>query len=286
MLYSSEKMIDIFDVISGEETQDERLDYLRQHNVAAYRAKTYKAGELLESEVFPIWKNRGQWLRAKRKKQTRAAQIIINARNTKKNIVRITNANFTFLDLWVTYTYAEGELPKDFKQAYRDIQNCIARLKYRRERKKLPKLKYIYVTEWHEDGRCHHHLILSGGMSRDEVEEVWTKGRKQARRLQPDDFGLTGLACYLSKGSSGEKRWGHSKNLKYPVPTVSERKLSKRKIERIALIETEAKEVFERAYPGYQFLDVEIRYSAVVSGAYVYARMRKKNDKTRSSKRE
>lgn len=274
MTYNSEKYTDLFDVLDGEQTREEKLELLSRRNVKSYRAKTYRAGDLLECEAFPILKNRTQWKKAKRSKPTRAAQEFINRRNTRKKIVRITNANFTAKDIWLTLTYRGWEVPKDEKQAYKDVKNFIERIKYKRKKKGLPSLKYIYVTEWKEE-RCHHHLIISGGLDRDEVEACWTKGRRQARRLQPDDYGLTGLACYLSKGSNGERRWGHSKNLKCPEPTISERKLSRKKVERMALLETEAKEVFEKAYPGYRFLDIEIRYSAVVAGAYVYARMRK-----------
>lgn len=274
MIYSSEAHTDLFDVIAGEQTREEKLEMLSRRNVKSYRAKTYRSGELLECEAFPIWKNRGQWKRAKRHRPTRAAQMIVNQKNTKKRMIRYINVNFSANDIWLTLTYRGWEVPKDEKQAYKDIKNFIERIKYKRKKKGLPQLKYIYVIEWKEE-RCHHHLIISGGLDRDEVEACWTKGRKQARRLQPDDYGLTGLACYLSKGSKGERRWGHSKNLKYPEPTISERKLSRKKVERLALLETEAKEILEKAYPGYRFLDIEIRFSAVVAGAYVYARMRK-----------
>ena len=63
---------------------------------------------------------------------------------------------------------------------------------------------------------------------------IWRKGSVRTDRLQADRFGYTALARYLMKEPEGAKRYFCSRNLKEPVITVSDTKLSIRKAERIA----------------------------------------------------
>jgi hypothetical protein len=70
--------------------------------------------------------------------------------------------------------------------------------------------------------------------------------------------------------------WGHSTNLKTPVPTVADRKISKRQAERIAVDENAAPEIFERACTGYTFRSIEVKRSEWVAGVYIYVQMYKR----------
>jgi len=126
---------------------------------------------------------------------------------------------------------------------------------------------------------------------RDMAEKIWTKGgRKQTRRLQPDDYGLEGLARYISKEKADTESRKHSKkfatstNLKKPQAGTRENLIRKRRAEAIALNQTGARGVFEEIAKkalkqGYEFLDMEITYSRYVSGAYLYVRMREAHRK-------
>ena len=164
-------------------------------------------------------------------------------------------------------------------------------------------------TARHRSGRVHHHLVIND-MDRDVVERLWGKGFANCKRLQPDEFGLEKLARYMIKerssrrrknnvspnpdgvrgnealptqrhrvgGSNGEpaklKRWYGSRNLKQPVVTVSDWKLSRRKVEKvIAGIEDAPGTIFNKAYPGYGLVDVKIWSSEFVSGFYLRATM-------------
>lgn len=85
--------------------------------------------------------------------------------------------------------------------------NFLRRVKDAREKKGLPPIRYIYVTEWTESEkyglRWHHHVIMSGdGMTREEVEAKWTdkhKGFCNTRCAQPNERHLSGFARYLTQ---------------------------------------------------------------------------------------
>lgn len=125
--------------------------------------------------------------------------------------------------------------------------------------------------------RVHHHVIMSG-MEREAAEKLWGKGWANCRQLQPDVYGLEALARYMTKERRAglSRRWYGSRNLSQPKVTVSETRVSRRKVERLVEgIADGPGTIFNRAYPGYEFVDVQIRSSEFVCGFYVYARMRK-----------
>ena len=276
--FSAERYESLFELpVDGVNGAD---NVLRPGAVGKYRCKTVKHGDQLDVEIFPIWNTAAENRRAKAA-VTRKAQAALNEKNARKRLIRKINANFTSADLELTLTYADG-VP-DLEGARRDMQNYIRRVKRYRKAQGLPELKYVYVIEYAgEDGepkRVHHHVIMSG-MDRDEAERLWGKGRANSARLQPDENGLEGLAKYITKTIprfKSEKRWASSKNLVEPTVTVADTKISRRKAARLAHdADAYGKELFEHLYPGYLFNDIEIKASAYVAGAYIYARMRRR----------
>ena len=260
-----------------QETPEERLENLRHKDVYRYRVKTIRAGNMLECEIFPIWTAQ-EAQRAKRAKPSRKAQENLNHKNTKKKIMRLTNMNFTDADLWGTFGYDDANLPATLEAARKDVVNFLRRVKNARKKLGLPPIRYIYVTEWRHDGedvRCHHHIVMSGDMDRDAIEKLWHGGAyPQTRRLRvKEDCGLNGLGAYLAKGSKGEKMWGRSTNLKDPVVTWADRKITPRQAGKIALDENAAPELFEKLYQGYAFRSVEAKRSDYVAGVYIYTQM-------------
>ena len=283
MIYSSEKYYeDIFINPFEELTMEEKFESLRSPDIFRYRVKTIRSGKMLECEIFPIWSTKAIQDIAK-KATSSLAQANLNDANAKKAIVRTVNTNFDENDMWLTYGYDDKHLPETEEQAHRDIVNCLNRIKIRRKKLGLPPLRYVYVTEFvtpdDDPVRCHHHIVMSGDMDRDEIEKIWKcGGRTNSRRLQPDDFGLTGLAKYISKTSrKGKKRWGCSVGLKKPKITSADHKITKRQVEKIASNENAAPALFEKCYPGYKFLDIQQNQSEFVPGAYLYVRMKKDN---------
>lgn len=301
-------------VFGVELTEASQGSLFLKPGVLRYRTKTTKAGDMLESEVFPIWDTGAERRRA-RKHVTREAQKRVNARHSVRKLIRLVNANFTDTDLMVTLTYGPDELAPDFKQVQRDVRNFIRRLRDYRAREGQSELKYIYSVEGfrieREDDqemlpgvadqapevierrggiapRPHVHMILSG-MDRDAVERLWGKGWANCKRLQPDRYtGLEAVSRYMVKswqrvdegtvapeGFPG-KRWYSSRNLKKPTVTVSDWRMSRGKVQRaVAEIEDAPGAVFGDAYPGYELVDIEIKGSEYVSGVYIYAKMRK-----------
>lgn len=271
---------EMYELLFGDEykTGEPARKVLRHKSVSNYRVKVIKSGPVLECEIYPIWNNKSEERAArKRIRETRAAQKALNERNARKKIIRLINANFTEADLAITLTY-RGPAP-DERQARRDMQNYMRRVKDYRRRVGLPPLKYIYVVEFSagtggtRKRRVHHHVIMSG-MDRDTAERLWGKGFANTRRLQPDqEYEFEALGRYIVKEPMGSKRWCASRNLRQPVITTSDRKLSKRQAERIADDADEAPDIFEKTFKGYNFVQCDVKRSEYVAGAYMYVRM-------------
>jgi len=274
MPYSSELYLDIFDK-ALEDNQEEKIESLRNSHIFAYRVKTIKSGKILESEIYPIWKSKSEVSRAKKELESRREQKNLNDKNAKKNIIRKINTNFSENDMIITISY-KGPPPNEV-QARKDIQNYIRRIRDYRKKHGLPELKYIYVIEFETEGkskkRIHHHMIMNE-MDRDIAEKLWGKGYSNSRRLQPDEFGLEGIARYISKDPKGSKRWCASRNLEEPKITIADHKITRNQATKIARNQNEAYLIFEKIYKGYKFNDLSVKYNDFVSGAYLYARMR------------
>lgn len=246
----------------------------------AIREKKYKCGKYLEVELYHISKKEQKKSRKRKKKESRKEQKNLNAKNARKKLRRLLNANFDNKDLIVHLTYNNFNLPKDEKRAIRDRENYIRRLKNYRKRNNLPELKYIAVLEYKEANqndkrtrtRIHHHIVISG-MDRDKVEELWGKGRANADRLQPNELGFEELANYISKDPKGKKRYSPSRNLIIPEAEINDYKYSYKKTWNLSRNGT--REDFEKLYPGYVYTTHEVQVNEINAGTYIYIKMRK-----------
>lgn len=274
-----------------------------QRGVEVQRTKTIKAGRMLFCRSYPIWdttarKEADQALdKARQRKGTSAAQKKLDAQKAEDKLVQIINANFDAGDHLVTCTYAQDCRPTDLSAAKRDMCNYVARIKRAYRKAGLPEPRYVYVTEMTNSNRWgvryHHHMVLSGGLSRAEVESLWTKkhGICNTKSAQRQKEGLTGWAKYIAKQVCGEAkadlyetkhRWSASKGLKVPQPTSADKKISRRRVEKIAQdIKHDpelAKRHMEACYAGYEVLELQCKTSEWVRGAYVYATLCKKEE--------
>lgn len=284
-----------------------RLEPGWQAGVLHQRTKTIKAGPMVYVECYPVWDTRrAHAARSEAKREAhRKAQERLNARNARKKLERLTNANFGAGDLILTMTYGHGQQPRDDRQAQRDMVNYISRVKYLRRKRGLPPIRYIYITEVTVSARYgvryHHHIIMSGdGITRDEAEACWAKkhgGICNAKLCQPTERHLTGFARYLTAdkrsrtqtadGRNPQERamrrsWNPSKNLVDPVESVADKKISIRKAGRIAEAAgdfAQMQEVFSRLYPECELLEISARRSQWAAGVYVYAELRRKNER-------
>lgn len=261
-----------------EQSEYDRL--IREKRIRGkYQTKTTKAGDQLEADIYPIFQDKNDAPRGQKKNPTRQSVKNLNDKRARRYLNNLVNANFGRGDLWCTFTYDADHLPQDPNQADRIFRNFIRRINRRRKKRNLDNVKYICVTEYTDDEdkgiRCHHHVIMSGDYDRDELEELWGQGRRNhTRRIDPDpDTHCAGIVNYISKDPKGRKRWKCSKNLIKPTITKSISKFGKRTAERMATDRAYLEERIQKAYPGYRFIDAEVKINDINGGFYIYARM-------------
>lgn len=266
------------------------------------RTRTVTAGPMVYVDCFPVW-DRSAKTAAKeeaRKASHRKAQERANRKRARRRLVQLVNANFGKGDLIVTLEYALGHQPKEEARAAKDVRNYLARVKRRRAKLGLEPLKYVYITERTESGaygtRFHHHLMMNGGITREEAETLWTKshnGFANSKKAQPQEKHLSGFACYLTADKTERtmekdgrnpqhkvtRAFNASRNLKEPRESVADKKISIRKAGRIAESAQDfdqMQEVFRRLYPDCELLEVSAYTSPWAAGVYVRAELRKK----------
>jgi hypothetical protein len=241
-----------------------------------YREKQYHCGNYLDVDIYPVYKAAGK--RRGKAKPTSDVQANLNRRNAEKKLIRLMHTNFTEQDMEIHLTYTDN--PQTEEEARRDLQNYIRRLK--RMRAGLPALKYIAITErgTSESCRYHHHITINGGLDRDAAEQAWNKGRANSRRLQFDEYGVAGLACYITKGARNpetkeqiiwKKRWCASKNLQRPVERQNDYRYNARRVR--DMFAQEDRRAVEQLYPGYLVADIDTLDNEFNNGTYVRLRL-------------
>jgi hypothetical protein len=259
--------------------QDQIERYVKQKKGIGYQTKTTKAGDHLEADIYPIFGSRQDAPRTKRGNSSRPAQKHLNDKRARRHLNNLVNANFGEGDLWCTFTYDQDHLPEDPNEADKIFTNFIRRINRRRKKAGKENVKYICVTEFSEDPdkgiRCHHHVIMSGDVDRDELESIWKHGkRNQTRRISPDpETNIAGIVNYISKDPKGRKRWRASKNLNKYTVTKSVCRFGKRTAEKMATDHDYLESRIMKEYPGYKFIDAEVRINDINGGFYIYARM-------------
>lgn len=272
------------------DTNEDRIESLRDKKIIKCRRKTIKSGPVLECEIYPIRSDMGLWERGKSKQKSRKAQKNLNDKNAIKHFVRLVNANFDYRDIALHLTYNNASLPSSYEQAKKDVSNYIRRTKRYMDKHGLGELKYVYVTEFsNTEGkaiRVHHHIIMNFN-DRNVAEELWGKGRANSRQLKPDNSGLKDIAKYMVKQQRKDstKRYTPSRNLKHPKITIADSKVTRKRAERIATEPNMAPEIFEKMYPGYQFNKIEVKYSQFISGAYISVEMIRIDNPVRTKRR-
>jgi len=258
-----------------------------------YRTQTTKAGDRLEAEVYPIFgRSMEQTARRAKQNQTPERQKQLNMRRSKHWLILMLEANFRAEeDIHVTLTYQD--VP-DMDRLLKDLRNFFGRIRRLREKRKLPDLKYIYAIGHDKDQRPHIHVVMNGGIDRDELEKNWKKGNSRAKyrrgvantyRLQDYGAGLQGMASYLFRQNEkakdngerdGVRMWNGSRNLKKPKIRTSDTKMSNRRVKMLALdFEAVAAEIMEKIYPGYRLEQGKVYMSDIVDGVYIRCVMRR-----------
>ena len=263
------------------------------------REKVIHCGpDYLAPEIFPytgVQQRAAGRKRGKKIKVSAPKQKNLNDRRAKRYFVQLANANFGKDDLAVHLSYAPEFLPETAEAAEKIASNYLRRVAYLRKRRGLPPLKYLLVTQVgrKKDGthRLHHHILMNGGLDRDEVEALWwrekqTRGREaimygwaNADRLKPNKRGIDSIAGYMVQDSAGKKHWNQSQNLEKPWHRApNDTKYNRRQIEKVANMPEDCEEFrafWERQYKGWELVAWEKRY-AEQSGWYFYLTMHRK----------
>lgn len=271
-----------------------RKNFIREKRI-------YCGKEWLEVDIVPVT-NMPEAGKGKTKESSQA-QKNLNDKRSKRRFVQIANANFGEDDLHISATYNEEHLPMTLKEAEKNVHNYLDRVKRRMKRVTGQDLKYMLVTEYTPDEededkavRIHHHIIINGGLNRDDLELMWSTTRinwnkandKEYRkkidyigfvncdRLQPNENGIEGLVNYINKRKKGCKKWSTSMNLEKPKEKKNDHKYSFRKLRELAKT-PEDKEVWRKQYPGYEPTKIDFQYNDY-TGWSCYLRLRKVRD--------
>lgn len=251
---------------------------------STYREKRIVSGNFVEIEITPAFiTKRGKKInvddnefldlkniKEEDKEKIRKKNKKAYEKRRKKEFIRIAHCNFTEKDYVVHFTYKNEYRPNSLEGAEKEARNYIRRINYKRKKKGLEEIKYMLVTEFGQDEKglnnVHHHMILNGGLTRDEIEDSWSKrknsmGYVNVRRLQFGDNGLTDLCNYMLKKPEGKRKWSGSKNLKKPIVRTNYYKWSRRKVKNILRNGIDSKLDWESLYKNLYFKSAKHIYN-------------------------
>ena len=253
-----------------------------------YRRRTTVSGPRIDAEVIPVFgRQMRRALRRARHNQTAEAQKKANDERSRIRLIQLVEANFTEEDLSIGLDY-DGDAPTP-ERVDKDLENFFKKVRRRRRARGLPDLKYIAAiggdempSAGYSGKRPHVHVIMNGGIDRDELERWQFTKHANTHRLQPRDSGLGGIATYFTKQmqdrppKKGVKRYRPSRNLVKPIRRTRDAKMPNSRVRRIAYdFENQAKGIMEKLYPGYVMQECHVRYSDYVPGVYIRCVLRK-----------
>lgn len=264
-----------------------------------YRAKKITCGNanFMEVDIIPRTKIGDEVAKGKRKRKenlSRPAQQNLNEKNARRYFNQLLNGNFTEGDLHVTFTFSNKYLPESVKEMEKEVDNFISRLRYAYKKSGID-CKYLLVTEYAFDQderrwtkRPHFHLVVNSGLDRDELENIWSKGRGKKKekiglvnadrlKFDIDGTGFEALANYLMKDPKGRKRWKGSRNLKKPYQTKADYKYRASKIKKLAESSDLGLAYFLKQYPGYDITSIDYECFEE-TGVHVYLKLWKRRE--------
>lgn len=217
-----------------------------------YRFNEYYCGEnYLDVQIYPEYLTKGKGKNKKGKyKITRNTQQALNDNNRDRYVHRLFNHNFTSRDYFITLTYKDKFLPKDFKAAEKEVNNYIRRIQRRAKKLGCPLPKIFKVTGYGERRkRLHSHLIVSGIFPPAVFKELWQirvkvnghteyeyRGKIDVDTLEFDKFGIQNLSNYFMKHLNENKKRGlkctyyRSKSMTEPIKNPRVKRLRAKQV--------------------------------------------------------
>lgn len=220
------------------------------------RETKFYCRDFLEVYLYPVTEQPKARHRGRRYKESSETQKLLNAKYAQRKIVQLLHANFTENDIAISLDYTDETRPETPEEAQKNFQNYLRRVRRLFKKSGAGELKYISVIEFGEkSGNVHHHIVMSGGVDRDELERAWGKGRANTKRLQFLEIGIADMGNYIIKDPIMSKRWTRSKNLIDPEPQHRDGRISRRKLDELAS-DCENRKLFEELYEGYAVAEV------------------------------
>lgn len=280
----------------------------------AIREVTYYCGkenrpEYLEIDLFPFFNDDKRLkVRNRKEKMTTPKQKALNDKMAKRYFSLLLKSNFREGDYHVTLSYSPKNNPESIEDAETELRNYIRRINHLRKKLGLKPVKYIYVTEkGKKSGRIHHHLIVDKGLTREQLEELWSRQKKAGQNTREmigtvnadqlrffDKRGIDALTAYLTKDPQGRRRWKQSKNLTKPQISRADAKTSRKRFEQLCLWPEDCeytKSHFEKEHPGYELTELIKELNDETGNWHLTARMKLKkvmqnHEKTKRQKRK
>ena len=237
------------------------------------RKAEWDCGDYIEADFYPVFQKPG--VRRAKSKPSSAIQQDLNRRNSERNLIRTIHANFREGDLALSLTFRElidlKEAMKRFRAFMRKVRKAY--------KKAGEELKYLYIVErGQKSGRIDLHMIVSQGVSRDALEEMWENGYANARRLQFTEKGVAALAEYMTKQGRKKnrervtyRRWSGSKNLIHPQPVITDAGTAIRDAEELAemIDRRDAEGKAEEMFPGFTLTEAKAMRNKCNRGLYI-----------------
>ncbi|WML26289.1 hypothetical protein [Neobacillus sp. OS1-33] len=146
----------------------------------------------------------------------------------KNQIRRLLECNFTNQYAFVTLTFAPSENVNvtDIEQCNKMFADFKKRLAYHLKKYKLPKFKYLGVTEFQDEkreGAIHYHLVCNlTEVPPKKLQVLWEYGFVHKTIITSNAIENEKLAHYFNKGITDQRLIGHKKyfrshGLKNPI---------------------------------------------------------------------
>lgn len=257
------------------------MRYVRERTVSSGNYKNVSIYQLT-SEDSPRHRKRV------RKQLSTPKQVRQDWKHAQRYATQLVNVNFGVGSYLVDLTYEQE--PENRERAEKDVLNFVRRLQTH-YKKKGAVFRAFWVTgggREKENGegvtRFHHHLIITGGVPRDDVEDKWTSGRVKCSRvkIQQGEFGLEPRVKYMVKPAHcspepNAKRW-HSRNLKKPVEIVNDNRYGGAEASRLgkAIRDGTADKYINRYYRGWEAVEASVSVNPVTNLEEINLKLRRR----------
>ena len=219
--------------------------------------------DYMRVSIYPVRRN-ATWKRGKRNKPTSDVMARHNYNVSVNNLTDHVNLNFSPSDCALHLTYRDADMPETIDEAIRLSKNamrCIRRLWAKKTGKEESEFKYIIVDEVTSTGRYHHHCIITGGLTINEISDKWRYGTTTTEPLRFDETGLCGISAYICKQRLSYRRWRSSKNLAHPAERQNDYRIKMRDLRHING-NPEDIAYIEDLYPGWRVSPYSLRVTA------------------------